>query len=329
MILLALVGLLIVGWIFSIVVKLPIRIYSALNGWIRSTLILSSCGICNKRWADLTSDEGTYSHTTTETYNALVSQDVEWDPCTHCDGTGSVRGGARSKQVQSGDGYIEIENGFYSEDCPKCGRSGGKERIVNQEFEERTRETRYYHYVISCGDCAGKYTLEDIKKPTFPNNKRTIFIANIINQGLVKGMLAGLVLALSGTVIWGMVELVNQGFSFPSFADWIMGFNILLGTAVIALLIAIPIGGLWGAIIFFLSPAVTLLAKKDGYLHCALSGGLSLALLIAVTDLFSETFNTVFTSFLYAILGYLIIICVGAIASCAAKPMLNHLEKTL
>lgn len=329
MTLISLIGLLIVAWIFSLILRLPLIIYSALNNWVGSTLVLSSCGICKTKWADLSSDEGTFSHDKKSTYKVLVNQETEWKECGKCNGRGTVDGASIHTDFPTAGDPVTVHTGFYQKTCPKCGGTGGKDLIISQEFEDREITTNYYNYVISCGDCGKKYTKQGTKKPIFPNSKKTVFVANMINQGLVKGMLAGLILALVGTIIWGIVELIDLGFSFPSLAEGIMGVNIFFAAAIIASLIGIPIGAMWGSIIFLLSPLIALLASKKTYLHSALSGGLSLALIIFFADMFIDSFNTDFTSDLNAVYGYAIIIGIGAIALCIAKPALDWLEDTL
>ena len=310
---------------FYLVHLLPLALYGKLAEYIDVRTGYSTCQACGRSNVSLDIVGQELARVETRTTKVLVREDKDWVPCRACGGQG-VLGRNTSEQSPSHLGGERAVVRTFA--CEKCNGRGGSEEVVHQEFEDREKKVRINHYTIRCRSCRKSFVRTQENRPQIETPKRT-FLAIAIQDGLMTGMVSGMLLAVAWYLYWGIGKLISNWSTIEGATDWITAIDAFLIVAIFSVLIGLVIGGLWGSMVTLAAPILSRFLDTNSYLYSAINGAVSLVMLFAFLDFMFEDFamasyNKQTSGY---VLAYFLTGLIGAAVFCGGKFLSDLLER--
>ena len=327
MLILAIIGMLFFGWIYWLIVKIPLIAYGALGEWLHEQESAATCQLCRARWASLGIVGKTLTHSHDRVKQVLDREETELQTCSSCGGRGAVPG-RQVVQRMHGNDFVDVSEPTHV-DCPKCGGVGEWPEVVNRIYKDVHYQEHFYDFTIHCDTCGETYVQNRSTPPQFPKNSVRTKVTRSLHRGLMKGMVAGLFVAFVGSVAWSAKTAWTKGVGDGSANDWVMALMVFFMLASGLSVGALIVGALWGAVMSVLGPPLAMLIDERTYLYAAISGGLSLALLaFAVDSLFGSLHVGGRDPTVWSVtVAYSLLVVIGAVAFCGGKLGLTWIER--
>ncbi len=310
---------------FYLVHLIPLGLYGKLAEYIDVRTGYSTCQACGRSNVNLDIVGQKLARVETRRIKVLVREDKDWVPCSACGGEGILGRNTSEQSPAHLGGERAVVRTFA---CERCNGRGGSEEVVHREWEEREKKVRINHYTIRCSSCKQSFVRTQEKRPEIETSKRT-FLAIAIQDGLMTGMVSGMLVAIVWYLYWGIDKLIRNWSTIEGATDWITAIDAFLIVAILSVLGGLVIGGLWGSMVTLAAPILAQFLNTNSYFYSAINGAVSLVMLFAFLDFMFEDFamasyNKQTSGY---VLAYFLTGVIGAVIFCGGKFLSDLLER--